>query len=405
MKEEQNYLMVTVSGQDRPGIAAAFTGILSEHHVEIVDIEQASPQDLLGLYFLLDISSATGEKDTVIKDLLFEASQLGLNLQFKLYRRNEVQISIQRSLFVITHFGGTGALAALTRILGDENVNIESITTLHHYGRRTMEMAVDVRAKENLTRIKKRLMNKSCELGFDMAIQKTEAYRKNKRLIVFDMDSTLVDMEIIDEIALQAGVKREVSRVTEKAMRGDLDFEEALRQRVAFLKGVSLSELEEIRRKMVLSKGVKELIKTLKFLGYKIGVVTGGFDFFSNHLKDKFGLDYAFANRLELKNDKLTGRVLGDVVDAAEKARIINHIAQKEKILLDQVVAVGDGANDALMLGQAGLGIAYNARKSLVKAANMSLGKERLSNILILLGITEQDVQEAHVIDSEIHEV
>ena len=404
MKEEQNYLMVTVSGQDRPGIAAAFTGILSEHHVEIMDIEQASPQDLLGLYFLLDLSSATSKKDSVIKDLLFEASQLGLNLQFKLYRQSEVQISNQRPLFVITHFGGTKALATLSRILGDENVNIESITTLHNYGRRTMEMTVDVRTKENLHRIKKRLMIKSCELGFDMAIQKMEAYRKNKRLIVFDMDSTLVDMEIIDEIALRASVKREVSRVTEKAMRGDLDFEESLRQRAAFLRGISIGDLEEIRQKMVLSKGVKELVSTLKFLGYKIGVVTGGFDFFSNHLKDKFGFDYAFANRLELKNGKLTGRVIGDIIDAAGKARIINHIAREEKILLDQVVAVGDGANDALMLGQAGLGIAYNAKKSLVNAANMSIGKERLTNILILLGITEEDVQEALVVDSESHE-
>jgi len=404
MKEEQNYLMVTVSGQDRPGIAAAFTGILSEHHVEIMDIEQASPQDLLGLYFLLDLSSATSKKDSVIKDLLFEANQLGLNLQFKLYRQSEVQISNQRPLFVITHFGGTKALAALTRILGDENVNIESITTIHNYGRRTMEMTVDVRTKENLTRIKKRLMIKSCELCFDMAVQKMEAYRKNKRLIVFDMDSTLVDMEIIDEIALRAGVKREVSRVTEKTIRGDLDFEESLRQRVALLKGVSIDDLEEIRQKMALSKGVKELVRTLKFLGFKIGVVTGGFDFFSNHLKDKFGLDYAFANRLELKNGILTGRVIGDVIDAAGKARIINHLAQKEKILLDQVVAVGDGANDALMLGQAGLGIAYNAKKSLVNAANMSIGKERLTNILILLGITEEDMQEALIIDREIHE-
>lgn len=146
------------------------------------------------------------------------------------------------------------------------------------------------------------------------------------------------------------------------------------------------------------------MVRTLKFLGFKIGVVTGGFDYFSEHLKDKLGLDYAFANKLELKEGILTGRVIGDVIDAPGKARIINHIARKEKILLDQVVAVGDGANDALMLGQAGLGIAYNARKSLVNAANMSIGKERLTNILILLGITEEDVQEAIDIDEEIHE-
>lgn len=404
MEKDQNYLMVTVSGQDRPGIAAAFTNILSEHHVKIMDIEQASPQDLLGLYFLLDLSSAANNKDSVIKDLLFEANQLGLNLQFKLYSQSDVQISNQRSLFVITHFGGTKALAALTKILGDENINIESITTIHNYGRRAMEMTVDVRSKENLTRIKKRLMVTSHELHFDMAIQKMEAYRKNKRLIVFDMDSTLVDMEIIDEIADQAGVKREVSRVTEKAMRGDLDFEESLRQRTALLKGVSMDELEEIRQRMALSKGVIELVRTLKFLGFKIGVVTGGFDFFSEHLKNEIGLDYAYANKLELKNGILTGRVLEDVIDAAGKARIVNHIARKEKILLDQVVAVGDGANDSLMLGQAGLGIAYNAKKSLVNAANMSIGKERLTNILILLGITENDVKESFVNDGVSHE-
>ena len=404
MEKDQNCLMVTVSGQDRPGIAAAFTNILSEHHVKIMDIEQASPQDLLGLYFLLDLSSAANNKDSVIKDLLFEANQLGLNLQFKLYSQSDVQISNQRSLFVITHFGGTKALAALTKILGDENINIESITTIHNYGRRAMEMTVDVRSKENLTRIKKRLMVTSHELHFDMAIQKMEAYRKNKRLIVFDMDSTLVDMEIIDEIADQAGVKREVSRVTEKAMRGDLDFEESLRQRTALLKGVSMDELEEIRQRMALSKGVIELVRTLKFLGFKIGVVTGGFDFFSEHLKNEIGLDYAYANKLELKNGILTGRVLEDVIDAAGKARIVNHIARKEKILLDQVVAVGDGANDSLMLGQAGLGIAYNAKKSLVNAANMSIGKERLTNILILLGITENDVKESLVNDGVSHE-
>lgn len=404
MQEKENYLMVTVSGPDRPGITAAFTAILSDHHVDIIDIEQASPQDLLGLYLLLDLSSATSQKDSVIKDLLFEANQLGLNLQFKLYRQNEVQVSNQRTLFVITHFGGTKALAGLAQILGDENVNIESISTIQNYGRKTMEMTVDVRNRENVSRIKKRLMVKSRDLGFDMAIQKMEAYRKNKRLIVFDMDSTLVDMEIIDEIALKAGVKREVSRVTEKAMRGDLDFEESLQQRVALLKGISVDDLDKIRQGIVLSKGVTSLIRTLKFLGYKIGVVTGGFDFFSNHLKDKLGLDYAFANKLDLKKGILTGRVTGDVIDAAAKARIINQIALKERILLDQVVAVGDGANDALMLGQAGLGVAYNAKKSLVNAANMSIGRQRLTNILILLGITEQDMEEALFLDREIHE-
>ena len=395
MKNEDNYLMVTVSGQDRPGIAAVFTRVMAEHQVEVVDIEQASPQDLLGLYFLLDLSGATSRKDSVIKDLLYEASQLGLNLQFKLYTENEVQVANQRALYVITHFGKTQSLAAITRILGEEDANIEAITTLHNHGLRTIEMTVNVRVKENLSRLKKRLMVKSRDQGFDMAIQKMEAYRKNKRLIVFDMDSTLIDMEIIDEIASRAGVSREVSRITEKTMRGDLDFEESLRQRVALLRGVSQKVLNEIRQGIVLSKGVRELARTLKFLGYKIGVVTGGFDYFAQYIKDKLDLDYAFANSLDVREGKLTGRINGKIVDAASKAHIVNDIAFKEKILLDQVVAVGDGANDALMLGQAGLGIAYNAKKALTEVANMSLGKERLTNILILLGITERDIEES----------
>jgi phosphoserine phosphatase len=396
IEQERNFLMVTVSGQDRPGIAAAFTRILAEHNVEVVDIEQASPQNLLGLYFLLDLSNTTVAKDSVIKDLLYEASQLGLNLQFKLYQESEVQIANQGSLYVITHFGGTQALAALAKIIGDEHVNIEAISTLHHHGQRAMEMIVNILNRENLSRLKKRLMLKSREVGFDMAIQKLEAYRKNKRLIVFDMDSTLVDVEIIDEIAAQAGVLREVSRVTEKAMRGDLDFEESLRQRVALLKGVKQEDVLEFRQHIELSKGVEELIRTLQYLGFKIGVVTGGFDFFADYLKKKLNLDYAFANSLELKKGRLTGRVTGNIVDSVGKARILNDIACKENILMDQVVAVGDGANDALMLGQAGLGIAYNAKKALINAANMSLGKERLTNILILLGITEEDIKESY---------
>jgi phosphoserine phosphatase len=291
-------------------------------------------------------------------------------------------MACQATLHMLTHFGGTRELAALAKILAAEQVNIEAIATVRLHGRMAMEMIVNVRQNENLGRLKKLLMYKSRELGFDMAFQKMEAYRKNKRLIVFDMDSTLVDMEIIDEIAKLAGVQREVARVTEKAMRGDLDFEESLRQRVSLLKGVTQEALEQIRQHIVLSKGVEELVRALKYLGYKIGVVTGGFDFFANHLKEM--LVYYACNRLEMKRQKM---------DCIGKARILNDIACRENILPDQVVAVGDGSNDALMLGQAGLGIAYNAKKALADVANMSLGKERLTNILILLGITEEDLK------------
>jgi phosphoserine phosphatase len=395
MPEDPKLLMVTISGPDRPGITAALTQVLIKHNVEIVDIEQASLQKLLGLYFLLDLGEVNESKDSVIKDLLFEASQLNLNLNFKLFSPSELEAISQRNLYVLTHFGGTRALAELSNILSEENVNIETMASLKHHGARSVEMVINVNAVQNLSRLKQRIMVKSRELNRDLALQKMEAYRKNKRLIFFDMDSTLVDMEIIDEMAHRAGVYQEVARITEKAMRGDFDFEESLIQRVALLKGLAIDELSEIRDNVRLSEGVEELVATLKWLGYKMGVITGGFDFFSDYLKEKLGFDFAQANRLEIKKGALTGRVVGKVIDAAEKARIVNQTACDNGIILDQTVVVGDGANDALMLGQAGLGIAYNAKKGLDRVANASLGRARLTHIFHLLGITEEDISEA----------
>jgi phosphoserine phosphatase len=395
MMDDKNLLMVTVSGADRPGITARFTRVLMKYGVEIVDIEQASLQNLLGLYFLLDLSHSNESKDSVIKDLLFEASNLGLTLNFRLFAEAEVRPVNQRNLHVLTYFGGTRAIAELSQILAEENVNIETISSLSHHGIRSLEMVIDTQGATGIALFKQRIMHKSRELGVDLAFQRMDAYRKNKRLIFFDMDSTLVDMEIIDEIARKAGVHREVARVTEKAMRGDFDFEEALIQRVALLKGTSLKDLTELRQKVPLSEGVEELVVTLKWLGFKVGVVTGGFDFFAEHLKNKLGLDFAFSNHLEIKNGALTGRVPGQIIDAAEKARIVNQVSLDLGIPLDQIVVVGDGANDALMIGQAGLGIAYNAKRRLDSVANVSLGKSRLIHLYHLLGITEEDLSQA----------
>jgi phosphoserine phosphatase len=395
MQKDRELLMVTISGPDRPGITAALTQVLVKHDVEIVDIEQASLQRVLGLYFLLDLGGGAESKDSIIKDLLFEASQLNLNLNFKLFSPSELEALYQRNLYVLTHFGGTRAMAELSKILAEENVNIETIASLNHHGARSVEMVINVNEALSLSRLKQSIMVKSRELDTDLAIQKMEAYRKNKRLIFFDMDSTLVDMELIDEMAKRAGVHREVARITEKAMRGDFDFEESIMQRVALLKGLTVEELTEIRDTVRLSEGVGELITTLKWLGYKMGLVTGGFDFFADYLKEWLGFDYAYSNRLELKNGALTGWVKGKIIDAAEIARIVNQISCDEGILLDQTVVVGDGANDALMLGQAGLGIAYNAKKRLNRVANVALGRARMAHIFHLLGITEEDIAEA----------
>ena len=269
------------------------------------------------------------------------------------------------------------------------------ISTEAHHDARSFEMIVNTMGVENVNRLKMLMMEKSRDLSVDLAIQTMVAHRKNKRMICFDMDSTLVDMEGIDEMARIAGVHHEVARITEKAMRGDFDFEESLRQRVAMLRGLSIDDVVEIRSKMVLSEGAEELLTTLKWLGFKLGIISGGFDIFADDLKNRFKLDFAWANRLEIKNGMLTGKLTGDVVDAAEKARIVNRTACEAGIPLDQVVAVGDGANDSLMLTQAGLGIAYNAKKGLDRVANAALSKSRFKHIFHLLGITEEDIGEA----------
>jgi phosphoserine phosphatase len=392
MIERRDFVMVTVSGPDQPGITAAFSRILVENQVEIVDIEQASLQDFLGLSFLLDMSGAKQSKDGVLKDLLFEASRLHLALNFRLFSEKEMKARNNKNLFVLTYFGDTRALAEISNILAEENANIQRISNLTRHCASCVELTIDVNEVKTLSHLKERVIAKSHELNIDLALQKMEAYRKNKRLVFFDMDSTLVEMEIIDEMARRAGVFREVSRITEKARRGDIDFEEALTQRVALLKGLKVEELEKIRNEMRLSEGAEDLVETLKGLGYKLGLVSGGFDYFTDFLKEKLGLDFSFANQLEIKNGVLTGKVLGKIVDNTHKAKIVNMVASREGVLLDQTVAIGDGANDVLMLGQAGLGIAYNAKEKLERAANMSLGRARLKNILYILGISEEEM-------------
>jgi phosphoserine phosphatase len=392
MDEKKDFVMVTVSGPDQPGITAAFSRILVDNQVEIVDIEQASLQDFLGLSFLLDMSGAKQSKDGVLKDLLFEASQLHLTLNFRLFSEKEMKARNSKNLFVLTYFGNTRALAEISNILAEENANIEMITNLTRHCASCVELTINVNEVKNLSQLKSKVIAKSHELNIDLALQKMEAYRKNKRLVFFDMDSTLVDMEIIDEMAQRAGVFKEVSRITEKAMRGDIDFEESLTQRVALLKGLKVEELEKVRNEMKLSEGAKDLVDTLKRLGFKLGLVSGGFDYFSDFLREKLGLDFSYANHLEIKNGILTGKVLGKIVDNTYKAKIVNMVSSEEGVLLDQTVAIGDGANDVLMLGQAGLGIAYNAKERLERAANMSLGRARLKNILYILGISDEEM-------------
>jgi phosphoserine phosphatase len=393
--EDESLLMVNMFGPDRPGILAAFAEVLQHRNIEIVDIQQASLQETIGLHLLLKFGAASQSKDSVIKDLLFESHRLNLTPSFQLRTPDKIQGIDDRKRLVLIFFGDTRAVAELSKVLAEEDAKIEMIFSQMHHGARSFEMILNIAGVNRVDRLKSCVMAKSRELNVDLAVQNIVAHRKNKRMICFDMDSTLVDMEGIDEMARKAGVHREVARITDKAMRGDFDFEESLRQRVAMLRGLKLVDVMGIRNQMVLSEGTDELLTTLKWLGFKLGIVSGGFDIFTDYLKDKFSLDFAYANRLEIKNGALTGKVSGDIVDAAQKARLINQVACDIGIPLDQVVAIGDGANDSLMLTQAGLGIAYNAKKGLDRVANAALSKARFNHVFHLLGITEEDILEA----------
>lgn len=392
---KETLLIVNSFGPDRPGIVAAFLKVLLEYEIEIVDIELVSLQNTLGMHLLLRLKETGKFQERVIKDLLFEGSKHNLTLTYQLISEDKLHTVSSRKFMILNHFGDTRSVAELSNLMGEENVNIEFISSHSHHAARSFEMTINIAEHSNVDRLKNRLMIKSRELNFDLAIQSMAAYRKNKRMICFDMDSTLVNMEGIDEMARKAGVHREVARITEKAMRGDFDFEEALRQRVAMLKGLALDDVMDIRNHMMLSEGAEELLTTLKWLGFKLGIVSGGFDIFADYLKDRFNLDFAFANQLDMKNGVLTGKLNGEIVDAALKARILNQVACDLVIPLDQVVAIGDGANDALMLSQAGLGIAYNAKKGLHRVANVALSEANFNHIFHLLGIAEEDIQEA----------
>lgn len=392
---DESLLVLNLFGPDRPGILAALAEVLQHHDIEIADLQQASLQENIGLHLLLKFGAAGQSKDSVVKDLLFLSHQLNLTAKFQSLQPDKAQGKEHHKRLVLIYFGDTRAVAALSKLLAEDDARIEMISSQTHHGARSFEMILNIAGVSRVDRLKGRLMAKSRELNMDLAVQNMVAYRKNKRMICFDMDSTLVDMEGIDEMARKAGAHREVARITDKAMRGEYDFEESLRQRIAMLRGLTLDEVMEIRNKMTLSPGTEELLTTLKWLGFRLGIVSGGFDIFTESLKERFRLDFAYANRLEIKNGALTGRLRGDIIDAAQKARILNQVACDNGIPLDQVVAVGDGANDSLMLTQAGLGIAYNAKKGLDRVANATLSKAHFNHVFHLLGITEEDIREA----------
>lgn len=385
-------ILVTVSGPDCPGITARLMKIISEYSVDVLDMGQAVTHGLLSLSFVLGLNpDEKNANGNVLKDLLFEANLMGLSLTYKVVEKNIITPEMDGEKFIVTCVSPTkvtaGFVADLAAILANFKINIERIDKVSPREFSSMEISTSIPKNLETKKLKEHLMNVSTKHKIDVAFLKDNVFRRNKRLIVFDMDSTLIQTEVIDELADLVGAGEEVRQITHRAMNGEIDFDESLRLRVSKLKGLETSRMQEVLENLPLTQGVEEFIKTIKSLGYKVALISGGFTFFADALKYKLGLDYSFANELEIQDGMLTGHVTGTIVNANQKAILVKLIAQQENISLEQVVAIGDGANDLPMLAAAGLGIAFHAKDVVRKEAQQHLSHGPMTSILYFLGI------------------
>ncbi|MBI4366879.1 MAG: phosphoserine phosphatase SerB [Deltaproteobacteria bacterium] len=390
-------ILVTVRGPDGPGITARLTGLLAEASgVRLLDIEQTVVHQKLLLSILLAFEKDGVGQAPVMKDLLFAAKELGVALEFEVFDPRWIGGNGAEHQYVVTCLGSEVGAAPLSRIaqaLAARGANIDKISKLTVQSLNCIELLVHAARPLDPKRLSQEMLGLSTELGVDIAIQSADLLRRAKRLIALDMDSTLIANEVIDDLGREAGVERKMKAITASALQGRRDFAEALRARVALLRGLPIAALDRVYRGIRLTAGAERLIRVLKHLGYRTALISGGFTYFTDKLRHRLGFDYAFANVLEIIDGRLTGRVLSDVVDGRRKALILETIAQGEGIALDQTVAIGDGANDLPMLSKAGLGIAFHAHEAVRRQAAHGLSAHHgLDTILYLLGISEREL-------------
>ena len=399
-------ILIQVSGNDRPGLTAAFTGILARYRLNVLDIGQAVIHDTLSLGILVE-TPPDAESSSVLKDLLFEAHKLNINVRFRPIdedRYEEWVAGQGKDRHIITLLARkitAEQLADVTTTVANNGLNIDSIARLS--GRVHLEgealnqdsracIEISVRGEpDDGEAMRAAFLSIANERNLDIAFQRDSAYRRNRRLVVFDMDSTLIRSEVIDELATEAGVGEQVADITEQAMRGELDFNESFRARVALLKGLDEGALERVRERIQLTEGAERLVSTLRALGYRTAILSGGFTWFGQWLQQLLGIDYVHANELEIENGQVTGRVVGQIVNGQRKADLLKDIATQEGISLEQVIAVGDGANDLPMLGEAGLGIAFRAKPLVKQNAEQAISTLGLDGILYLIGVRDKD--------------
>jgi len=388
-------------------LTSALMTILSAYDAFVLDIGQSNIHKSLNMGIL--IKTTTERSGFIMKDLLFKASELGVQIRFTPVEREAYDAWVARqgkNRYIITLLGRVvtaGQIADVTGVIFRHGLNIDAIRRLtgrvpidgydENYAKSCIEISVRGTLDENARLEFKNELMSLPQTGLDISFQKDDIYRRSRRLICFDMDSTLVHTECIDELADRAGVGDQVRAITESAMRGEIDFIESFTRRVALLKGLDESVMEDIARNLPYNEGLERMMRILKRVGYKTAILSGGFTYFAKCLQQKFGFDYVYANELEIVDGKLTGRYLGDVVDGRRKAELLKLLCQVEGINLAQAVAVGDGANDLQMISLAGLGIAYHAKPKVKENARQSISSIGLDGILYFLGLKDSQIE------------
>lgn len=399
-------ILLTLSGSDKPGVTAGITTILAKYDVDVLDIGQAVIHNTLSLGLLLKVPHEA-ESSPLLRDLLFKAHEMNMVPRFEPVTLDEYQswVGAQgKSRHIITLLArriSAEHIAKVTDVAARYDLNIDNISRLsgrvsidaveEESSKACVEFSVrDMSADE--AEVRATLLTLASELGVDIAFQRDDIYRRNRRLVVFDMDSTLIEAEVIDELAKEAGVGEQVAEITEAAMRGEIDFNESFKRRVALLEGLDESVLQGIAERLKMTEGAEQLMSQLKRTGYKTAILSGGFTYFAKFLQKRLGFDYIHANELDVQDGKVTGKVVGTVVNGERKAELLREIAAKEGVTLEQTIAVGDGANDLPMLSIAGLGIAFRAKPLVRENAKQSISTLGLDGILYLIGFRDRDV-------------
>ncbi len=400
-------ILINITGKDKPGLTASLTNILAQYEVTILDIGQAVIHDYLSLGILVEIPSAH-RSSSILKDLLFQAHELGIQIRFsavdeRRYETWAAEYGRQRRIITLLGRQLTAVqLSLVTAAIAANHLNIDVITRLsgrissddpESFPKACVQFTVSGQL-DDPGRFRGRLLEISEETGIDISFHADDIYRHARRLVVFDMDSTLIRGEVINELANHAGTGAEVDNITRAAMNGEIDFKDSFTRRVAVLKGLDVNVIAQVAENLALNEGAERVIHTLKKLGYKIGIISGGFDYFGESLQKKLNLDYVFANVLEIENGRVTGNVSGDIIDGLRKAEILKTIATVENISLQQTIAIGDGANDLPMLSIAGLGIAFHAKPIVKKNAQKSISSVGLDGLLYLMGISEREIRQ-----------